>query len=200
MSTEPRTLVVTPAALRLLEKATPGPGGCAIWTGSIHKSGYGIAYVDSRHQFAHRALYRLLMGPIARGIHIDHACHNQDSSCPGGTTCLHRRCINPHHLEAVTAAENARRSPHTLVGRNLRKTHCDNGHPFDEDNTYIRKDGRGRVCRRCRSDRMSTYWAAKKANRPTDLPTCGHISRFGNQCTRPPGHSGKHHTQTGGAA
>lgn len=200
MNAEPRTVTVSPAILRLLEQTTPGPNGCVIWTSGTHKSGYGIARVETRNQFVHRALYGLINGPVARGIHIDHACHNQDTSCAGGVSCLHRRCINPHHLEAVTAAENARRSPHTQVGRNLRKTRCDNGHPFDETNTYIRPDISSRVCRKCRADRMRDYSAAKRADRPTGLPTCGHVSVRGNQCTRPPGHSGKHHTQPGGAA
>lgn len=32
---------------------------------------------------------------------------------------------------------------------NSQKTHCKNGHPFDEENTYITRSG-GRTCRTCR--------------------------------------------------
>lgn len=39
------------------------------------------------------------------------------------------------------------------------KTHCKFGHEFTEENTYYRKDGRGRQCRKCKLDRqMKIYW------------------------------------------
>ena len=197
MSTEPRTATTLDT---IFGRTTPGPGGCVIWTGGTGGGGYAWISADGRRQPAHRVVYKLAVGPIAPGLQVDHTCHNEDASCSGGRTCLHRRCVNPHHLEAVTNGENARRSPHTQVGRNLRAKSCANGHPFDEANTYVRKDGRGRVCRKCRAERMRDYSATKRANRPTDLPKCGHVSFLGNQCTRPPGHSGKHHAQPGGAA
>jgi hypothetical protein len=45
---------------------------------------------------AHRFAYELLVGPIPEGLVIDHLCRN-------------RRCVNPAHLEPVTAEENWRR-------------------------------------------------------------------------------------------
>lgn len=175
---------------------TPGLGGCVIWTRGTGGGGYAWVRLDGRTQPAHRVVYKLLVGPIAPGLQVDHTCHNQDVSCTGGTTCLHRRCVNPHHLEAVTNGENSRRSPHTQQGRNIRAEACVEGHPFDEANTYVRKDGGGRVCRQCRADRMRAYAAEKRATRPTDLPICGHVSRDAKKlCTRLPGHTGKHHAQ-----
>lgn len=174
---------------------TPGHGGCVIWTAGTGGGGYGWTRLDGRSQPAHRVVYMLTVGPIAPGLQVDHTCHNEDASCAGGETCLHRRCVNPYHLEAVTNGENSRRSPHTRVGRNIRAEACVNGHPFDEANTYIRKDGGGRVCRQCRTERMRTYYAAHREAQPVDGPICGHVSKAGNLCTRPPGHTGKHHAQ-----
>lgn len=196
------TLDHGPVALgRVFASTTPGPGGCVIFTAKASGRGYGWIRLDGRSQPAHRVVYRLAVGPIAPGLQVDHACHNEDASCLGGETCLHRRCVNPYHLEAVTNGENARRSPLTVVGRNIRRTECVNGHPFDETNTYIRPDGGGRVCRRCRADRMRDYSAVQRAAQrdalPLDVPICGSVSRLGNACTRPPGHNGKHQAQCG---
>jgi hypothetical protein len=76
---------------------------------------------------------------------LDHTCHNRDESCTGGVDCAHRRCINVEHLEPVTGAENTRRGKAWMF--NGTKTHCSNGHPFDEVNTHV-YDGR-RYCRAC---------------------------------------------------
>ncbi|MDX3235676.1 HNH endonuclease signature motif containing protein [Streptomyces sp. ME03-5709C] len=143
---------VRPAAERLLDKVTPGWGGCWIYTGHIHKNtGYGTFTVSAkRTTTAHRISYELFVGPVTKGVHVDHRCHNQATDCPGGRTCIHRRCINPLHLEAVTGRENLLRSSLTVAGANARKTHCPNGHEYTPENTY-RIPGRptNRYCREC---------------------------------------------------
>lgn len=90
-----------------------GPG-CWPWQGSITSLGYGTAPTGHRGRsvLAHRLAYVLAIGVIPPGLVIDHTCHNFDRSCPGGAQCLHRRCVNPAHLEAVTLAENVRRGSH----------------------------------------------------------------------------------------
>lgn len=131
---------------RLKAKAQPQSNGCTLWVGHVSEEGYGKIAIDGRMHLTHRAAYELLIGPIPEGAWIDHACHNRDQSCMGGNSCLHRRCVNPEHLEPVTAHENQHRSPHT----NASKEACRNGHIYDEENTYIRPDTGARMCRTCR--------------------------------------------------
>jgi len=106
----------------------------------------GYAYIAGK--LAHRAAYEHHIGPIPAGLHIDHVCHNSATDCAGGSMCLHRRCLNPAHLEAVPSAVNVRRSPASTASRNAAKTHCPQGHPYTPENTYY-SPRRGRTCKTC---------------------------------------------------
>lgn len=141
------------AAERALSRVTPGWGGCWIYTGRISKNGYGTLREGGRTAMAHRVVYTDRVGPIPDGLQLDHLCHSTDSSCSGGRGCRHRRCINPAHLEPVTAFENNLRSlsPSAV---NTRKQKCIWGHEFTPENTRLRrpkKPGRRpmRICRAC---------------------------------------------------
>ena len=83
--------------------------GCWPWTASLDGTGYGQIRHEGAALPAHRVVYEVLVGPIPEGYEVDHTCHNADVSCKGGPTCLHRRCVNPAHLEAVTASVNVTR-------------------------------------------------------------------------------------------
>lgn len=76
-------------------------GGCWFWTGAKFKSGYGAFSYRYKTVRAHRLAYELLVGEIKMGYELDHVCHNDDPSCPGGRTCKHRGCVNPAHLRPV---------------------------------------------------------------------------------------------------
>lgn len=105
---------------------------CWIWTGA-KTGGYGRITVARKQYVTHRYIYELLVGPIPEGLQIDHLCRTPP-------------CVNPAHLEPVTALENTRRSHGPG-----RRTHCPNGHPYAGDN-LIRYAGR-RYCRACRDAR-----------------------------------------------
>jgi hypothetical protein len=122
-----------PLADRLWEKVDK-TATCWNWTAST-SSGYGQIRLGPTFLKAHRVSYELLVGPIPDGLTLDHLCRN-------------RRCVNPAHLDPVPIAVNIRRG---LVGSWERaKTHCKNGHPFDEENTRLTLD-RGKRHRRCRA-------------------------------------------------
>lgn len=110
---------------------TDRSGECWLWTGSLHTDGYALTSFKGKTTGVHRLAYEAYVGPIPEGLEIDHLCRV-------------RRCVNPAHLEAVTHKVNMQRRDYSPAS----KTHCKNGHPFDEANTRVR-DGK-RVCRTCR--------------------------------------------------
>jgi hypothetical protein len=95
-------------------------------------------------------------------LQIDHLCHSNFSKCLGGDTCIHRRCVNPDHLEPTTARLNTLRA-RTVSAANAVKTHCKHGHPFDAENTRWHQGAR--ICRTCANKRLRAYRAAQRAKR-----------------------------------
>jgi len=105
-------LATGPDEARFWAKAdrSGGPESCWPWIStSVSQRGYGHFWLNGTTHRAHRVAYELTHGPIPEGLMPDHLCHTRDTECPGGNDCLHRRCINPAHLELVTHAENVER-------------------------------------------------------------------------------------------
>jgi hypothetical protein len=98
----------------------------------------------------HRFSYQTLVGPIPYGMTLDHLCHTNDLTCRGGPSCLHRRCVNPDHLEPVPMPVNTLRG-RSAWAENARKTVCLRGH----DNWVHTK--RQRTCLTCAALRAKQY-------------------------------------------
>jgi hypothetical protein len=139
-------------------------GSCWLWGAGTHRSGYGLFKANGKQVYAHRYAYELQHGPIPAGLEVDHTCHNEDDSCPGGASCSHRRCVNPAHLEPVTHAENGRRGK-SVWAVNARKTHCPQDHEYSPENTLIERGAR--VCRTCRREREASR-RRRKTRKATD--------------------------------
>lgn len=114
-------------------------GDCWQWTAGVSGGRYGSFLrpdLGGKAQKAHRVAWELLVGPIPDGLQIDHLCKNT-------------LCVNPDHLEPVTARVNVRRSA-GVCARNAAKTACKRGHVFTEENTMRRPTGRR--CKTCHAE------------------------------------------------
>lgn len=122
-----------------IENYVPEPNsGCWLWLGGTFRNGYAHVRVGGKSRLGHIVMYELFKGAVPAGLQLDHLCRV-------------RSCINPDHLQPVTARENMRRSPVALAGINAKKTACIHGHNFTEENTgwWAGK----RYCRECSRQR-----------------------------------------------
>lgn len=121
---------------RFLKSVDVAVDGCWLWLGPKDRDGYASQWrIGSRSDGTrtkirpHRFAYQEFVGPIPDGMTIDHLCRV-------------RCCVNPDHLEPVTARENTQR------GWRATKLYCPYGHPLFGPNLKIAKSGQ-RVCREC---------------------------------------------------
>lgn len=75
--------------------------GCWVWLASEGSTGYGqishnLGVGRQKLLKAHQATWLVFRGSVPKGKVLDHVCRNT-------------RCVNPGHLEPVTAGQNAQR-------------------------------------------------------------------------------------------
>lgn len=133
-------------------------GGCLRWTRSHNPEGYGQVSVAGIWRLVHRVAYELWVGPIPEDLTIDHVL---------ARGCVHRDCLEPTHLEAVTNAENVRRKPTQPT-----PTHCKNGHEWTAENTFDYRSHDGVIRQRCIvCQRLHRNAHANKKRRAEGKPT-----------------------------
>lgn len=124
----------------------PGIDDCWTWTGSVYRgSGYGRLWVGGKTYMAHRLTFVIIGGGLdAPLLQLDHLCRN-------------RICVNPSHLEAVTAQVNTARSRGvTALSAECRMLgFCINGHEIAKVGTH--KQRNIRTCAQCGRDRVRRY-------------------------------------------
>lgn len=79
--------------LRRFVKRTRESKGCWIWTGAHNSKGYPQIRMRSRTRYTHRVIYEFFNGIIPPGQQVHHRCMNPS-------------CVNPAHLESMTADRN----------------------------------------------------------------------------------------------
>lgn len=124
---------------------------CWLFAGYVNSLGYGQLFYRTdgkrKSDYVHRASYETFVSQIPEGLVIDHLCKN-------------RSCINPSHLEPVTARENTLRGDGVIL--NKIKTHCPKGHEYTPENT-TQYSTIWRRCRECDKQRHKEYYAKNKS-------------------------------------
>ena len=141
--------------MRIFLKCRRTSAGCVEWTGTA-PNGYGMVFpgapngelsrvsLDGKPRRlspvpVHVAVWETYMGPVPKGLQLDHLCKN-------------KRCCRIDHLEAVTARVNSRRRSGWYQDSGA--WYCSNHHRIDEINSYERVVGQDTfrtVCRKCRA-------------------------------------------------
>lgn len=143
-------------------KGVNGPlSSCWIWQGPRGVDGRGLMRVMGVMMGAHRGAYLAFVGPISddpttgKTLELDHLCRRGADAC-----------VNPDHLEQVTAAVNVAR-------RFVARTACVHGHPYVEESYRLeQRDGyrfrRCLICQRIASRESKRRARARRKATPAE--------------------------------
>lgn len=128
---------------------------CWLFQGAKDSSGHGNIAFNYRTVGVHRISAHLYLGYDLndKTVQINHK-----------PICFNANCWNPDHIYIGTQTENMV----DMVNRGNRlepnkyKTHCDNGHEFTEENTYINPNTNWRYCRECNRIKQKNYRIGSK--------------------------------------
>lgn len=133
-------------ATRFWAKVTKAEGdGCWTWNACRDRHGYGRFGIRGATRFAHRIAL------------ADHLGRELDAVEETLHLCDNPPCVRPSHLAPGTRADNAADMASKGRGWNSAKTHCPQGHLYDDENTYVDPNDGGRKCRRCQVDANRRY-------------------------------------------
>jgi formate-dependent nitrite reductase cytochrome c552 subunit len=114
---------------------------CWDWSRGKTGRGYGAFYLGKKQIRAHRFMWiHILQREAPKGMHLHHKCGNH-------------ACVNPAHLELLTAKAHA--------GYHNTKTVCSHGHAFTPENTIWHKTKR--ECRACHNRNVREFARKKYA-------------------------------------
>lgn len=137
---------------QVMKHVTRDPDGCWRYHPPTSQRGRPRVTVSGRTMAAYEVVWLVhTRVPVPPGQQLLHSCDNGDDGC-----------VSPYHLRLGTPRENnldaVSRGRHQ--NQNSRITECKRGHPFDAENTRIRRDGT-RACRTCERER-------RQRGRPTE--------------------------------
>lgn len=155
-----RARTSVPVVERLTTRLVRMPNGCLEWTGRTCRDGYGLLAINHKPVRAHRLAWELANGPIPTGMFVLHHCDNPPC-CDAIDT--------EHHLFLGTQQQNVDDmiAKGRMFNGQAAKTHCPQGHSYDEANTYTSPKG-WRSCRTCQKVHNARAYA-KTLPEPTNL-------------------------------